>query len=260
MEAVRKVTDRFDMCDYFNASDLTITNSQIAKYIIENPELIHNNSLNALSGMSFFSESTLSRFFTRICGVSFREYLQNDTIRKYEFQKLIMSDCYTEAYINHIMPFRSLICVKDEILADIIDHLFQSKRILFVGPAALQGCSCLLSTVMLCNDKAPFSPYDYLTQQLLIEELNDEKDMLFIHAVTDNWSDIDMTNKFKTIISDSNARKILICTESKKAKTDCPSDVIILRDNIKAIEDTQLSLVYKILVLQYLRKFGFACH
>lgn len=68
MEAVRKVTDRFDMCDYFNASDLTITNSQIAKYIIENPELIHKNSLNALSGMSFFQSLHYQGFLLESAG------------------------------------------------------------------------------------------------------------------------------------------------------------------------------------------------
>lgn len=253
---MKKIRDRFDMRDYLNMSDLTNTNAKIAEFILENTGVIRKKSLNTLSNMSYFSEPTLSRFFKNVCGLSYDEYLESDIIRKYEYQKIIISDWRTDLYMNQMMSLRENVSVEDEILIKIADGLYQSKRIIFVGPASLQGYSHSLSTVMLCNDKASFAPYNYTTQQSLIENLCCE-DMIFIHSLSDNWWDTDLPGSYQVLLKQSGARKTVICKNAEKFKEVLQCNIIELGNISKILEDIQLLSVYKILALKYFEKYGF---
>ena len=75
---MNKIYNRFDMRDYVNTSDLSSTNSQIAKFCLDHPNLIHTYSLNKLSEASYFSQPTLSRFFYNVCDLSFIDYVKSD--------------------------------------------------------------------------------------------------------------------------------------------------------------------------------------
>lgn len=85
---MNKISNRFDMRDYVNTSDLTSTNSQIAKFCLDHPDLIHTCSLNKLSDVSYFSQPTLSRFFQHVCGLSFNDYAKKIWNKRIKLKKL----------------------------------------------------------------------------------------------------------------------------------------------------------------------------
>ena len=99
------------MRDYVNTSDLTSTNSQIAKFCLDHPDLIHTCSLNKLSDVSYFSQPTLSRFFQHVCGLSFNDYAKKDLEQTHEVKKIVFSF----GYISKLVTFS----VKPQILLEI---------------------------------------------------------------------------------------------------------------------------------------------
>lgn len=76
------INNRWLLLDYFNSTNLEKMNGQIAKYILENPNLFEDHSLIHIGQISPFSESTLSRFFNTVCSISFPNFKKNDLEEK----------------------------------------------------------------------------------------------------------------------------------------------------------------------------------
>lgn len=248
---MNKIYNRFDMRDYVNTSDLSSTNSQIAKFCLDHPDLIHTCSLNKLSEASYFSQPTLSRFFNNVCNLSFIDYVKSDVKGKQEVKNSILS-YFTLSNIDQIKKLQNMVGLEDKEIYKIVNNLYQSQRLLIIGPTFFQGYSHSLGTALLYYDKTIYSPYSYEAQSLLIKEMNNQ-DIVVIHSLSKEWENTDLMHHYEKILSHSSSIKYSICLKETIPEYRFPFHSIILENGSEALRDVQLLSFYKVLMFNFLK-------
>ena len=234
------------MRDYVNTSDLTSTNSQIAKFCLDHPDLIHTCSLNKLSDVSYFSQPTLSRFFQHVCGLSFNDYAKKDLEQTHEVKKIVFS-FLTPSTNEQIITLRNLIGFSQKNLDTIIYRLTHSRRILVTGPTFFQSYTHSLGTVLLSCNKTLYAPYDYAAQEFLINDMGKE-DIIFIHSFFKEWEYSNQMYHYEKLLSHSNVTKFVICLKETVPEYNFHYQSIVLENGNNALGDVQLLSFYKILM------------
>ena len=149
-----------------------------------------------------------------------------------------------------------MVGLEGKVIYKIANDLYQSQRLLVIGPTFFQGYSHSLGTALLYYDKTIYSPYNYEAQSLLIKEMSNQ-DIVLIHSLSKEWEKTDLMHHYEKVLSHSSSIKYSICLKETIPEYKFPFHSIILKNGSEALRDVRLLSFYKVLMFNFLKKESF---
>ena len=249
------INNRWNLMEYLNTSDLEGINAEVAKYLYENHDKLLTQSVNRISLDSYFSQSTLSRFFTQFCNTNLNDY------RKCDSEGM----GYTRSYFKYLNEF-SFESFKENLeeniryieknhtkLEKIVKELQSHKRILILGHAHPLDTTYLFQSTLLYYNHPTYAPYNYLAQEKFARDM-DENDMIIGLVLDEIWISSPIVAPFKNILKDSKAYKVAVVPSDNTSSGDYFDETLALKSDRGVDNYMSLILLFQALTEMIISK------
>lgn len=209
----KKIQNKWQLRNYLNTADMSLTNSLIAKYLYDNHLRLMHESINSISKSSDFSQSSLQRFMQNVANTDLLSYRTQEFLTAQMFTNFFASliSMNDEDIIEHaIAELRSVQDKKKEL--DLLSKIMISKRhILFLGSEYALSCISQLQSALLFKNIPSYSPYDFSNHEFYIKNMK-ENDAIVVIAINNEFSKNDIVKNNLDLLQSLPAQKILLTT------------------------------------------------
>ncbi len=247
------INSRWLLMEYLNACDMYGTNADIAKYLYENHDKLLTQSLNKIASDSYFSQSSLSRFFKNVCGASLDDYRKGDAF----------GIGYIQSYLTHPNEF-SFDLFRENLeknitflennnlkLKNLTRNLETHNRVLFLGNAQPLNTTYSLQSALVYYNHPSYAPYNYLSQEKLASDFG-EGDMIIGLVLDEAWVSTTIAQSFKQILSNSNAYKVAIVPNNNSSSIEYFDESIVLDSSDGFDNYMSLIMIFEVLTEMFL--------
>ena len=209
--------------EYLNNIDVNSLNFEIGKYLYENRKDIENMTVDEIAEKGCFSQSSISRFFSKNGFDSFKEYKTINSYKLNENEKAYIE--YKEKhsdinelifYMEHTISDSLDVLKKIDINAvlELAEDLMCANRILFTGYSLCANAFKVTQIVLAYKNHNVYAPNNYYSQEELIKKMKNKDDLIIYSALTSEWYPEGFENFIDGFMNKTDAKTYLISTQS----------------------------------------------
>lgn len=253
---MKKITNKWELMNYINSSDVSLTNTLVAVYLYEHHDCLMNKSINFISKDSPFSQSTISRFMTHIVGSDLLNYRTNEIyVKSFLTSKLAVVPLKKDLDIIEMISdeVKDIQNINPDIWNNLTNQLLQSKHILFFGTEHSIIVTESLQNTLLFLNVLPYAPRDYSASEFFVKSMKEE-DTIIVLSIDPDWIQSPEVTSSLEKLQLSNAKKLLLTTLPVDSNIQKYFDETI-HINVKNefFTDFKTAIFFKLLELKLLR-------
>lgn len=218
----KAIYNNWGLMEYLNNIDVNSLNFEIGKYLYENRNNIEKMTVDEIAEKGCFSQSSISRFFSKNGFDSFKEYKNinlyklNETEKAYAEYKEKHSDINELIlHMEHIISDSMDVLKKMDINAvlGLAEDLMCANRILFTGYSLCANAFKVTQIVLAYKNYNVYAPNNYYSQKELIKKMKNKDDLIIYSTLTSEWYHDGFDNFMDGFMHKTDAKTYLISTQ-----------------------------------------------